>query len=117
MTDWRMVVESFPNGKHNWPRLNGPPRAAAHRPAPVVTTMQYVRATRGEFVFDDHARALGRRRAATSRSPPASSPSIAAARSSHGGTIHFADFEPMSADMSHATSGCRAARSCSTTSI
>ena len=27
MSDWRMVVESFANGRHNWPRLNGPPRA------------------------------------------------------------------------------------------
>ena len=26
MTDWRLVVESYPNAIHNWPRLGGPPR-------------------------------------------------------------------------------------------
>ena len=26
MTDWTMVIESFPEGKHNFPRVKGPPR-------------------------------------------------------------------------------------------
>ena len=26
MTDWRMVVESFPDGRQTFPRLTGPPR-------------------------------------------------------------------------------------------
>ena len=34
MSDWRMVVESFANGRHNWPRLNGPPRAPRTAPRP-----------------------------------------------------------------------------------
>ena len=33
MTDWRMVVESFPDGRQTFPRVTGPPRAAAHRAA------------------------------------------------------------------------------------
>ena len=59
MADWKMVVESFSNGRHNWPRLNGPPRAPRNGPPMVVTTMQFVRATRGEFVFDDHGSRWG----------------------------------------------------------
>ena len=48
-----------PNGRHNWPRLNGPPRAPRTGPPAVVTTMQFVRATRGEFVFDDYGSRWG----------------------------------------------------------
>src|SRR5574341_1290716 len=36
MTDWRMVVETFADGKHNWPRLTGPPRKPRTGPRPVV---------------------------------------------------------------------------------
>ncbi len=25
MRDWTLIVESYPNALHNWPRLNGPP--------------------------------------------------------------------------------------------
>ena len=28
MTDWKMIVESFPNGRQTFPRLTGPPRSA-----------------------------------------------------------------------------------------
>src|SRR5688500_7123970 len=53
MTDWRMVIESFPDGRQTFPRLNGPPRERRTGPRPVVTTLQYVRAYRGELVFND----------------------------------------------------------------
>jgi TamB, inner membrane protein subunit of TAM complex len=98
MTDWKMVVESFAGGKHNWPRLGGPPRPPRTGPRVVVTTIQYVRATRGEFVFEDHP---GRWRV--------DAPNIdvtggklgeyAGRAQFHGGTVHFFDFEPMSASM------------------
>src|SRR5690606_9811249 len=26
MSDWRMYIESFPGGRHNFPRVQGPPR-------------------------------------------------------------------------------------------
>ncbi len=98
MSDWKMVVETFANGRHNWPRLNGPPRAPRQTPAPVVTTMQVVRATRGEFVFDDHGSRWG---------VVAPNLEVTAGRVDEyrgrarfaGGTIHFHDFEPMSADL------------------
>jgi hypothetical protein len=53
MRDWRMVVESFPDGRQTFPRVTGPPRAPRTGPSPVVTTLKYVRAYRGEFVFRD----------------------------------------------------------------
>jgi hypothetical protein len=53
MTDWRMVVESFPDGRQTFPRVMGPPRPPRTGPSPVVTTLQYVRAWRGEFVYRD----------------------------------------------------------------
>jgi hypothetical protein len=54
MTDWRMVVESFPDGRQTFPRVTGPPRPPRTGPRPVVTTLQYVRTWRGEFVYRDH---------------------------------------------------------------
>jgi hypothetical protein len=53
MTDWRMVVESFPDGRQTFPRVAGPPRPPRSGPSPVVTTLQYVRAHRGELVVND----------------------------------------------------------------
>jgi len=53
MSDWRMVVESFPDGRQTFPRVTGPPRQPRTTPPPVVTTLQYVRAWRGEFVYRD----------------------------------------------------------------
>lgn len=54
MTDWRMIVESFPDGRQTFPRLTGPPRPPRTGPRLVVTTMQYVRAYRGELIINDY---------------------------------------------------------------
>ena len=54
MTDWRMVIESFPDGRQTFPRVTGPPRPPRTGPSPVVTTLQYVRAHRGELVVNDY---------------------------------------------------------------
>ncbi len=98
MSDWRVVVETFGNGTHNWPRLNGPPREPSTRPRPVVTTLQYVHASGGEFVFDDHGAKWG-----------VIAPNLDVTVSKSGeyrgraqfrkGTIHFENFEPMAADL------------------
>jgi hypothetical protein len=96
MSDWKMVVESFPGGGHNWPRVNGPPRARRDGPGPVATTIQYVRATRGEFVFDDHGSHWGV--IAPNLEVTAGKLAEYGGRASfHGGTIHFEDFKPMTA--------------------
>lgn len=51
MTDWQMVVETWPNGRHSFPKLtpDGP-----SGPKRFTTTLQYVRAMRGQFTFEDH---------------------------------------------------------------
>jgi hypothetical protein len=98
MADWTMVVESFPDGKHNWPRLGGPPRAPRTGPRVVVTTMQYVRATRGAFIFEDHA-ARWRVHAPNVEVTAGKLTEYAGRAQFHGGTVHFFDFEPMSASM------------------
>jgi len=54
MTDWRMVVESFPDGRQTFPRVTGPPRPPRTGPGLVVTTLKYVRAHRGELVVNDY---------------------------------------------------------------
>ena len=54
MTDWRMTIESFPDGRQNFPRLTGPPRQPRSGPRLVVTTLQHVRAHRGELIVNDY---------------------------------------------------------------
>ena len=99
MSDWKMVVESFPGGTHNWPRIGGPPRAPRTGPRPVVTTLQSVNATRGEFVFDDHAARWGV--VAPNVEVTAGKVAEYSGRAQfHGGTVHFHAFEPMSAALS-----------------
>jgi hypothetical protein len=57
MTDWSMYVETFPsspefpNGRHNFPRFT---RGGPRRQSRWTTTLQYVRAYRGEFTYMDH---------------------------------------------------------------
>jgi len=56
MTDWEMVIESFPGGKHNFPRVKGPPRDPNRpaRPKRFTTTLRQVVATRGHVRYIDH---------------------------------------------------------------
>ncbi len=98
MSDWRMVVESFPDGRQTFPRLTGPPRKPRTGPRPVVTTLQYVRAHRGELVFNDYGsdwRAIA----------PNLEVIVAKGRDYRGkmrftgGTIVIQKYEPMQADL------------------
>ena len=98
MTDWRMVVETYGDGRHSWPRVNGPPRAPRTGPRPVVSTLQYVRAHRGEFVFDDHGARWGV--IAPNLDVTVSKAGEYRGRAEFkGGTIHFESFLPMTAEM------------------
>lgn len=56
MSDWQMLVEQFPGGKHNFPRVMGPPRTKPKQPSrfKFVTTVQSVIARNGTFTYEDH---------------------------------------------------------------
>lgn len=98
MSDWRMVVETFPDGRQTFPRVMGPPRPPRTGPAPVVTTLQYVHAARGEFVFRDH----GTPWSAVARNLDVRLSKLVEYRGSVSfskGTVAIQDFVPMSADL------------------
>jgi hypothetical protein len=98
MTDWRMVVESFPDGRQTFPRLTGPPRPPRTRPRSFVTTMRYVRAHRGELVFNDFGsdwRAVAPNLEVT----VAKGDGYRGRMSFSDGTIVIQKYEPMKADL------------------
>lgn len=53
MTDWKMRVETYPDGRHSFIKIPTPRRDPT-QPRRFVTTVQLVRATRGEFTYQDH---------------------------------------------------------------
>ena len=51
MSDWQMYAEVLPGGRHNFPRFSSSrPRTRSAW----TTTLSYIRAHHGEFVFEDH---------------------------------------------------------------
>jgi hypothetical protein len=52
MTGWEMTVETWPGGRHNFPKLT--PRNRQPGPRTYTTTVQSVVASGGLFVYDDH---------------------------------------------------------------
>ena len=53
MTGWRMAVETWPNGRHSFPRF-ARDRTQPPGPKRFVTTVRSVVAVDGEFDFEDH---------------------------------------------------------------
>ncbi len=51
MTDWDMYVEQTKDGRTNFPKF---PTRKSDGPRVWTTTLQYVRAYRGQFTYDDH---------------------------------------------------------------
>ena len=51
MTGWTMAVETWPNGQHSFPKFT---RDGPKGPKRFVTTVRSVRATEGQFIFEDH---------------------------------------------------------------
>src|SRR6267378_1722458 len=51
MTDWQMLVEKWENG-HNMPRFTRDDQPQG--PKRFTTTVQYLRASRGQFTYEDH---------------------------------------------------------------
>lgn len=98
MTDWRMVIESFPDGRQTFPRVMGPPRPPRTGPSPVRTTVQYVRASRGEVVYRDH----GTPWSTVARNLDVTVSKLVEYRGQirfSGGTIAIQDYVPMEADL------------------
>jgi hypothetical protein len=54
MTDWAMLVETFPNDKHNFPRFRRQQQQPSG-PRRFTTTLKAMTATRGQFTYDDHS--------------------------------------------------------------
>ena len=62
IADWEMVLESFPDGRHTFPDLDGDPAdiddtAVANGSDNgdlFITTLSYIRAHRGTVIFDDY---------------------------------------------------------------
>jgi len=52
MTDWQMKVETFPGGRHTFPKFgsNNP----SGKPLPIKVSVSYVHAVRGQFTYEDH---------------------------------------------------------------
>lgn len=99
MTDWRMFVELMADGRHNFPRFT--PRNP-RGPSAWTTTLQYVRAHRGEFTYQDHG---------TPWSTVARNLDVIVTRptseyrgqaSFSNGTVAIRDYVPMRTDMSTA---------------
>jgi hypothetical protein len=96
MTDWQMLVEKW-DGAHNFPRFNhddGKPSG----PRPFSVTMTWLKASRGQFTFEDHETpwsvvcpnldvTIG------------NLPNYHGTAAFHGGTVTIQDFEPMWANM------------------
>jgi translocation-and-assembly-module (TAM) inner membrane subunit TamB-like protein len=53
MTGWEMTVESWPGGRHNFPKLT--PKNRSQGPRTFTTTLRSVVASEGAFVYDDHS--------------------------------------------------------------
>jgi translocation and assembly module TamB len=53
MTDWNMLVETFPNGRHNFPRVT-PERKPGAQPSRITTTLKAAQSSRGQFTYEDH---------------------------------------------------------------
>ena len=95
MTDWDMYVELFDGGGNNFPKFTRTTGGQSNW----TTTLQYVRASRGQFTFDDHGTpwsTVARNLDVTVARP--ASQYRGQARFSEG-TVKFQNYEPMRADM------------------
>ena len=96
MTDWRMYVEQFPDGTHNFPRFTRERR----EPSSWTTTLEWVRARRGEFTYVDHGTpwSVVTRNLDVEVARPASE--YRGQARFWNGTVAIQDYVPMRADMS-----------------
>ncbi|MGE0447835.1 MAG: hypothetical protein AB7P99_21610, partial [Vicinamibacterales bacterium] len=96
MTDWRMYVETLPDGRHNFPKFT---RDTPRQRSAWTTTLQYVRAHRGEFMYEDHGTpwSVVSRNLDVIVARPTSE--YRGSASFSNGTVLIQEYEPMRADM------------------
>jgi hypothetical protein len=100
MTDWNMVVESFPNGRHNFPKVT-PDRKTPSGPSRFTTTVRAVHASRGQFTYEDHGTpwsTIGRNLDVTLYRSEVTNDYRGGASFSNG-TIRIQSYEPFTASM------------------
>jgi hypothetical protein len=94
MSDWQMVVEQWPGGRHSFPKFN----TGGGGKRRFVTTLQYVRTRNGEFTYEDH----GTPWSAVARNLDITVTKFAGYRGEaafHGGTVKIQDYLPMHSAM------------------
>jgi hypothetical protein len=97
MTDWDMYVELYPDGTHNFPNFK--PNNTGRKSA-WTTTLEYVRASRGQFTYEDHGTpwsTIGRNLDVIITRPTSEYRGQA---SFSNGTVAIQSYVPMRADMS-----------------
>ena len=95
MSDWHMVLEQWPGGRHNFPKFTSGTSGGKRR---FVTTMQHVRTRNGQVTFEDH----GTPWSAVARNLDITVTNVAGYRGEatfHGGTIKIQNYLPMTASM------------------
>lgn len=103
MTGWTMYIESFPGGRHNFPRVTGPPRDPNRPRGPrrFTTTMRRVVASEGDVSYVDHGTPWSivapNMRVEMFRRPARSD--YGGTASFDGGTIRIQSYEPFGAKM------------------
>jgi hypothetical protein len=100
MTDWEMLVEVFPNGRHNFPRITRQQKAPGRR-SRITTTLKSVLVSRGQFTYDDHTTpwtTVARNLTAQVYRPYGGTDYRGRASFSDG-TVHIQSYEPFRTDM------------------
>jgi hypothetical protein len=103
MTDWEMVIESFPGGRHSFPRVTGPPRDPnkPRGPRRFTTTLKNILASRGHVTYIDHGTPWSveapNMRVTMYRRPDRED--YGGTASFGGGTIRIQTYEPFAAAM------------------
>jgi hypothetical protein len=97
MTDWQMLVERW-DDRHNFPKFTSGNEDEPDRPARFTTTLKSLRATRGQFTFDDHEKpwsTVARNLDVTITNFP----TYHGEATFHDGTVTIQDYLPMWANM------------------
>ncbi|MEX2273646.1 MAG: translocation/assembly module TamB domain-containing protein [Vicinamibacterales bacterium] len=97
MTGWKLFIESYPDGRHNMPKIM--PEKQSAREKRFVTTLKYVLADQGEFTYQDHGTPWSIVSRNLRVSVTKASGAYRGTSQFTGGTIDIQDYVPMRADM------------------